>query len=62
MLTILGRSEGTCLWCGKEKEGVEVIFDDKSFPPGALCWVDLKRAIKLKSSDVFQSAKQVSIA
>ena len=50
MLTIVKLSEGPCLWCGKEKEGVEVAFEDRSFPPGTLCWADLKRAIKLKSN------------
>ncbi len=49
MVTIKQYGEGTCLWCQKEKEGVEVVSDDRSFT-GFLCIPDLKRLLRLKSS------------
>ena len=48
MVTIESFGEGTCLWCQREKEGVEVRSDDKSFM-GFLCLADLKRMLRLKS-------------
>lgn len=44
----LGIAPGTCTWCGKQKdEVVNFAFADKSFA-GAMCWNDLKRALKMK--------------
>jgi hypothetical protein len=45
MVTVKAYGEGTCIWCSKEKEGVEVATDDKSFV-GFLCFPDLKRIQK----------------
>jgi hypothetical protein len=49
MVTIKSYGQGTCIWCSKEKEGVEVASDDKSFI-GFLCIPDLRRMLRLKSS------------
>lgn len=47
MVTIKQFGKGNCLWCAKEKEGVEVTSDDRSFN-GFLCLPDLKRLLRLK--------------
>lgn len=49
MVTIKSYGESTCIWCSKEKEGVEVTTDDRSFV-GFLCFPDLKRMLRLKSA------------
>jgi hypothetical protein len=49
MVTIRSYGEGTCIWCSKEKEGVEVTTDDRSFV-GFLCIPDLKRMLRLKAA------------
>lgn len=49
MVTIKSYGQGNCLWCQKEKEGVEVVSDDRSFT-GFLCMPDLKRLLRLKSA------------
>ena len=49
MVTIKRFSEGMCIWCSKEKEGVELVSDDKSFV-GFLCFPDLRRLLRLKSA------------
>ena len=49
MVTIKHFGEGTCLWCQKDKEGVEVVSEDRSFT-GFLCIPDLKRLLRLKSA------------
>jgi hypothetical protein len=52
MVTIKTYGEGTCLWCRREgKEGVEVTSDDRSFV-GFLCFPDLKRMLRLKSTAI----------
>lgn len=60
MVTITQFGEGTCLWCQKQKEGVEVVSEDRSFT-GFLCLPDLKRMLRLKSaaasSDPRETAK-----
>ena len=48
MVTIKSYGTHECIWCGREKEGVEVATDDKSFD-GWLCFGDLKRMLRLKS-------------
>ncbi len=48
MVTIKSYGEGTCTWCQKEKEGVEVETSDQSFN-GFFCFPDLKRMLRLKS-------------
>ncbi len=46
--TIRGYSEeGCCIFCGKEKEGLDVSFEDGSFD-GFLCLADLKRALRMR--------------
>jgi len=40
---------GTCLWCGQEKECIEVEFDDGSFK-GLLCKTDFWRLAKTRSN------------
>ena len=49
MVTIKSYGEGTCLWCQKTKEGVEVVSEDRSFT-GFLCLPDMKRLLRLKSA------------
>lgn len=49
MVTITQFGEGTCIWCSKDKEGVEVSTSDRSFV-GFLCFPDLKRMLRLKSA------------
>ena len=49
MVMIKSFGEGTCIWCSKEKEGVELASDDKSFV-GFVCFPDLKRLLRLKST------------
>ena len=49
MVTIKSYGSRECIWCGREKEGVEVTTDDKSFV-GWLCFSDLKRMLRLKSA------------
>ena len=48
MVTIKSYGTHECIWCGREKEGVELASDDKSFV-GWLCFADLKRMLRLKS-------------
>ena len=48
MVTIKSYGSRECIWCGREKEGVELTTDDKSFV-GWLCFADLKRMLRLKS-------------
>jgi hypothetical protein len=48
MVTIKSYATRECIWCGREKEGVEVATDDKSFV-GFLCLPDLRRMLRLKS-------------
>ena len=48
MVKIDGYGTGTCIWCSKEKEGVEVATDDRSFV-GFLCFTDLRRMLRLKT-------------
>ena len=50
MVTIKSYGSRECIWCGREKEGVEVTTDDKSFV-GWLCFSDLKRMLRLKSGN-----------
>ena len=46
--TIRGYSEdGVCIFCQKEKEGIDVEFEDGSFD-GFLCLADLKRALRMR--------------
>jgi hypothetical protein len=59
MVTIKQYGDGTCLWCQREKEGVEVVSEDRSFN-GFLCFPDLKRLLRLKSSA--QNGKPVELA
>ncbi len=47
MVTIKHYGEGVCKWCNKEKEGVEVETNDRSFT-GFFCFPDLKRRLRLK--------------
>ena len=47
MVTIRSYGEHLCTWCQKEKEGVEVETDDRSFS-GFFCFPDLKRILRLK--------------
>ncbi len=49
MVTIKGYGEGICIWCGREKEGVDLVSDDRSFT-GFLCFADLKRLLPLKAA------------
>ena len=49
MVTIKSYGSRECIWCGREKEGVEVATDDKSFV-GFLCLADLKRMLRLKTT------------
>lgn len=50
MVTIKSYGEGTCLWCQREgKEGVDLVSEDRSFT-GFLCFTDLKRLLRLKST------------
>jgi hypothetical protein len=50
MVTIKGYGETgrSCIWCGREKEGVEIETNDRSFV-GFLCFSDLKRMLRLKT-------------
>ncbi len=50
MVTIksYGETGRECIWCGKEKEGVEVETNDRSFV-GFLCFQDLRRMLRLKT-------------
>jgi hypothetical protein len=52
MVTIKGYGETgrSCIWCGREKEGVEVDTNDRSFV-GFLCFSDLKRMLRLKTTN-----------
>lgn len=49
MVTIKSYGEGTCIWCSRDKEGVDVETEDRSFL-GFLCFNDLKRMLKLKAT------------
>ena len=49
MVTIRSYGQSTCIWCTKEKEGVDVTTEDSSFV-GFLCFPDLKRMLRLKST------------
>ncbi len=50
MITIKMYGEGTCLWCRKEnREGVDLVSADRTFT-GFLCFPDLKRLLRLKST------------
>lgn len=44
-------SRGICGWCQREKEVFSCSFADKSFI-GNLCWVDLRRALRMKAGNV----------
>lgn len=55
MVTIKSYGEGTCIWCSRDKEGVEVETDDRSFL-GFLCFSDLKRMLKLKATRASSAA------
>ena len=59
MVTILGVGEADCIWCGKQKECLEVTTDDHSFV-GALCFPDLKRMLRLKSTSNGQVKPKVT--
>lgn len=48
MVTIKSYGEGTCVWCGRDKEGVDIATDDQSFA-GFFCFNDVKRVLKLKT-------------
>jgi hypothetical protein len=52
MVTIKGYGETgrSCIWCGREKEGVEIETNDRSFV-GFLCFSDLKRMLRLKTTN-----------
>ena len=49
MVTIKSYGEGTCIWCMKQREGVDLVSDDRSFT-GFVCFADLKRLLRLKSA------------
>jgi hypothetical protein len=49
MVTIKSYGEGTCIWCAKQREGVDLVSDDRSFT-GFLCFADLKRLLRLKTA------------
>lgn len=59
MVTINGVGDGTCIWCGKDKECLEVTSDDQSFV-GLLCFPDLKRMLRLKSATPTAKAKETT--
>ena len=50
MVTIKSFGDSECIWCGREKEGVEVETPDHSFM-GFLCFGDLKRMLRLKMTN-----------
>ncbi len=56
MVTITSSGEAECIWCGREKEGVEVVTEDRSFV-GFLCYADLKRMLKLKTQTQSRAAE-----
>ncbi len=56
MVTINRYGEAECIWCQKEKEGVEVATDDRSFV-GFLCFTDLKRMLRLKTPRPAEAAR-----
>jgi hypothetical protein len=37
-----------CVWCAREQEGVEVVFDDGSIS-GFVCWSDFRKLLKARS-------------
>ena len=47
MVTIKSYGEGSCQWCAKVREGVELVSDDRSFV-GFFCFADLRRLLRLK--------------
>ncbi len=50
-LEIKSVGKGTCCWCGRAKDEIlTVSFTDKSFS-GAMCWSDLRRALRMKLHD-----------
>ena len=62
MVTIKSYDETgqTCIWCGREKEGVEVETADKSFN-GFLCLGDLKRMLRLKMTSIETQAQSSTL-
>ncbi len=46
MVTITNYGESTCIWCAKQKEGVEITTKDRTFA-GFLCMADLQRMLRL---------------
>lgn len=55
MVTIKSYGENTCIWCSRDKEGVEIATEDRSFL-GFLCFADLKRVLKLKTPRLDKSS------
>jgi hypothetical protein len=49
--------EGECVFCRQTKEGLQVEWKDRSFPPGLLCWTCLKKAARMKSEKRDESAE-----
>jgi DNA-binding helix-hairpin-helix protein with protein kinase domain len=46
MVTITNYGHSTCIWCAKQKEGVELSTKAGTFA-GFLCFTDLKRMLRL---------------
>lgn len=41
--------EGECIFCQREKEGLEIEWEGHSFPAGLMCWTCLKKATRMLS-------------
>jgi hypothetical protein len=41
--------EGDCIFCQREREGLEVEWEGHSLPPGLMCWTCLKKATRMLS-------------
>ena len=50
MLTLKKSGKGKCVWCMREKEGVEVEFADHSLK-GFLCWLHFRKSVEARTNE-----------
>lgn len=49
MFRAVRSAEDECVFCQREKEGLELEWKNNSFPPGVMCWTCLKKATRMLS-------------
>jgi hypothetical protein len=50
MVSVKEAKNARCVWCAKNREGVQVSFSDGSLN-AFVCWADFRKLVKARSED-----------